>query len=183
MTNKQDLLSEVIKPKVVKKVAKPTTSSRAAKAIEEGDPQKAIDQLSPKQLRFVEEYVKDRNGSAAVIRAGYDTVHPEKMAYQLKQHAAIKLAIETYTAELRPIGINTDFVLEKLVSIAAKADAENNHNAALRAYELIAKHLGMFIERKEISGPDGDAIELRKTQEAADSFTRTVLALAGDDDK
>ncbi len=41
--------------------------------------------LTPKQLRFVAEYLVDLNGTQAAIRAGYSAKTAEQMAYQLLQ--------------------------------------------------------------------------------------------------
>jgi hypothetical protein len=41
----------------------------------------------------------------------------------------------------------------------------------------MARALGMFIERKEISGPNGDAIRYQQVQEAADAFTSAINGL------
>ncbi len=49
--------------------------------------------LTPKQLRFVAEYLVDLNGTQAAIRAGYSAKTAEQMAYQLLQKTSVKKAI------------------------------------------------------------------------------------------
>jgi len=170
---------ELVAEKPAKRKTGPYTSKKALKAIEEGKPAEEVAQtLSELQWNFVREYIKDRNATQAVNRAGYNTKYPDKMGSNLLRNKAVNMAIEALMAErnLSP-GVTTDYVLNKLVRTLEKAEREGNHNIVLRATELIAKHLGMFIERKEISGPDGDAIEFRKTQEAAEQFTNNILSL------
>lgn len=49
--------------------------------------------LTPKQQRFVVEYLVDLNGTQAAIRAGYSAKTAEQMAYQLLQKTSVKKAI------------------------------------------------------------------------------------------
>jgi hypothetical protein len=56
------------------------------------------------------------------------------------------------------------------------AEESGNLTAMLRASELLAKHLGMFIDRQEISGPGGAEIEIKqqKIKEKADDFINLI---------
>lgn len=54
---------------------------------------RADQKLTLKQLRFVEEYLVDLNGTQAAIRAGYSAKTAEQMAYQLLQKTSVKKAI------------------------------------------------------------------------------------------
>jgi phage terminase small subunit len=47
-----------------------------------------------------------------------------------------------------------------------------------KALENVARHLGMFKERVEHSGPNGSAIQVEQVQADAESFTRTILSLS-----
>ena len=74
--------------------------------------------------------------------------------------------------------VTADYVLEKLVAIVEETE-KGNPNAALRGLELLGKHLGLYKDRQEISGPDGGAIQTeQKTQEHAADFTRKLSRLA-----
>jgi hypothetical protein len=55
----------------------------------------------------------------------------------------------------------------------------------LRAIEMAMKHKGMFVERTEITGKDGDAIriEQQRVEEEAQSFTETLKMLRDRADK
>lgn len=147
-------------------------------ALDAGNIQEVVNNLTVKQRRFVEEYLVDFDGAAAVLRAGYDTRHPRSQASELLRNPAIKAAIDFITVEradehtLKP-----DYVINKIRRTIEKADSDNNHSAVLRGCELLARHLGMFIERTEISGPNGDAIKLQQVQEAADAFTSAIAGL------
>jgi hypothetical protein len=141
----------------------------------------SLDKLSVKQRLFVEAYLDPRNefnGAAAILKAGYKTNHPEKMSFQLRNNPAVKAAIDEYTAtRAKEYNIKPEYVLRKITKTIEKAEDDNNHNAVLRGCELLARHLGMFIERQEISGPNGDAIKYEQVREAADAFTSSIASL------
>jgi len=42
------------------------------------------------------------------------------------------------------------------------------HTGANKSLELLGKHLGLFVERKEISGPNGDPIQAKVAVIAAE---------------
>jgi phage terminase small subunit len=148
------------------------------RALAAGNVQEVIDNLTVKQRRFVEEYLIDFNGAAAVLRAGYNCKYPNRLASQMLNHPGIKAAIDQVTLERASDSvIKPDYVINKITRTIEKADAENNHSAVLRGCELLARHLGMFIERQEISGPNGDAIKIKQVQDAADAFTSAIAGL------
>ena len=147
-------------------------------ALDAGNVQEVIDNLTVKQRRFVEEYLVDFNGSAAVLRAGYTTKWPVRLAHEMLKHPGIRAAIDAITLERAGESvIKPDYVFQKITSTIEKAERDNNHSAVLRGCELLARAMGMFIERKEISGPNGDAIQIKQVQDAADAFTSAIAGL------
>lgn len=154
-------------------------SVKQQKAIDSGNLQSVIDSLSDKTKRFCEEYLVDMNGTQAVLRAGYQTKYPNRVAFQLLENAAVRIAIDALRAErTKNSDVTKDFVLAQIVRTMRAAESDSNHNAVLRATELLAKHLGMFVERTEISGPDGGAIEHKKIEEDVADFTRSITRLS-----
>jgi phage terminase small subunit len=122
--------------------------------------------LTPKQELFVAEYCKDYNGSAAAIRAGYSEKTARQIAAELLTKHDIKKVIMANKEEVKEnIKIDAAWVLQKWFEIANRCtqsepvlNKEGNPigewkfepNAANRSLELIAKHIGMFIERQHI---------------------------------
>jgi len=155
-------------------------SKKMQAAIATGDPQQIIDILTPKQRMFCEEFTKDLNASQAAIRAGYDTEFPNRIGNQLMSNPGIKIAVDALLLQKSNNNdVTKDYVLRKIVAQVEKADTNNNPSAALRGLELLAKHLGMFIERKEISGPDGAAIAYeQKVKEDAADLESAIARLA-----
>lgn len=135
--------------------------------------------LTPKMSRFVEEYLISSNASEAVLLAGYKTRNPNRMGSELLRHPLVKEAIDKAKDERRErVILSQDFVINKLIDIVQKTE-DGNPTAALRGLELLGKHLGLYKERQEISGPDGEAIQMeQKVQENVQDFTRKLARLA-----
>jgi phage terminase small subunit len=148
------------------------------KKLDEGDIQGVIDNLTPRMRLFAEEYLHDFNGSAAVVRAGYNTKYPNRVASQLLDHPGIKAAIDQITLQRASKSVlKPDYVVKKITKTIERAEQDGNHGAVLRGCELLARPLGMFIERTEISGPNGDAIKYKEVKDAADAFTSAISGL------
>lgn len=148
-----------------------------AKALEDGNLQAVIDCLTDKQKSFVEEYLVDLNGLQAVIRSGYKTNNPNRMANQLLKNPGVRFAIDGLKAKrAENSDVTSDYVLKNIKEIVEK-QKEDNPNAALRGLEALAKHLGMFIDRQEISGKDGEAIQFEKVKQDADELSSAITSL------
>lgn len=133
--------------------------------------------LTPKQERFVEEYLVDLNGSAAARRAGYSEKTSGPIAQQLLAKTSIQEAIAARRAERSErIGITADEVvmmIRRQYEINArcyeKVDFEGNPvvdpmgrpillqvdaTAANKALDMLMKHTGGYERdnRRELSG-------------------------------
>lgn len=156
---------------------KPTVQA----ALDAGNIQEVIDNLTVRQRRFVEEYLVDFNGAAAVDRAGYNTKYPSRLACEMLAHPGIKAAIDQLTLErAKDVTIKPEYVMKKIQRTLERAEADGNHTAVLRACELMARAMGMFIERQELTGKDGGPLEIetRRVAEEAQQFTNTLKRLA-----
>lgn len=155
-------------------------SKALAEAIEAQDGKAAFEALPEKRQLWCQEFLKDLNASRATIRAGYKTAHPNKMGTQIKNNEGVKLALSYLQQERQEqMAIDANFVIQKILKSIDRAEAKENEQAVLRGAELLAKHLGMFIEKTEISGPDGDAIRMQqKVQEDVRDFTSAISRLA-----
>lgn len=135
--------------------------------------------LTTLQKRFIDEYLVDYNGSAAVLRAGYKTKNPKQQATENLNHPLVRRYIDERLEEKRQkCELSGEYVIQNLIEIAEQTK-NGNPTAALRALELLGKNLGLFKERQEISGPDGGAIEMeQKVKENVADFTRKLARLA-----
>lgn len=75
--------------------------------------------LTPRQERFVEEYLVDMNGTQAAIRAGYSARTANEQASRLLANASVSEAVARAKAERSArIGLTQDRVIEELAAIA-----------------------------------------------------------------
>lgn len=128
-----------------------------------------------KQKRFVDEYLKDLNASAAARRAGYSVKTADRIGPELLGKTCVsKLIAERIQKRQQRTGITQDFVLTNLKEIVQRsmqhegAD-EYDPRAAAKALELLGKHLGMFTDKIKVEGEltvSGILDELIKRKEA-----------------
>jgi len=158
-----------------------TLSPALLKAMEAEDGEAILDALTEKQRLFCYEYLIDLNASQACLRAGYETVHPEKMGSQVRNHPGVKAALAYLQKErLDKNMVDSNFVLDKIIKSIGRAEKRGNEAAVLRGAELLARHLGMFVDRQEISGPNGEAIHVKEEQvrQNVEQFKSKLASLA-----
>jgi phage terminase small subunit len=135
-------------------------------------------ELTAKMVGFVDLYMVHQNGTKAAELSAYKTDNPSRLARRLLAHPLIIAEIKRRT-EIRSIKmeIKADYIVNKLTQIID--DAEEKTGDRLRAIELAGKTIGIFKERQEISGPDGEAIRTEQvTKENADAFSSRISGLA-----
>lgn len=135
--------------------------------------------LSAKMALFVSEYLVDLNGSKAVLRAGYKTINPNRVATELLRHPLVIREIDKRNEKReKRLELSADYVIQKLIAIVDETET-GNPQAALRGLELLGKHLGLYRDRTEISGPDGNAIEMeQRVKEDVADFTSKLARLS-----
>lgn len=108
----------------------------------------ALPKLTPKQARFVHEYLVDLNATQAAIRAGYKEKNAAQTGAENLRKPQIQQALqEAREAREKASMITAEWVLKEISKIA-----ENEEEAArdrLKALELIGKHLGMWEKRQD----------------------------------
>ena len=142
--------------------------------------------LTPKQQRFVDEYIIDLNGRQAAIRTGYAERSAEVTASRLLSNANISLAInKALAARSQRTEITADYVLSTILETVERCkqaapvldktgkqmmveteDGEMapaytfDSKAVLRGCELLGKHLALFTDKHELTGKDGGPVEV-----------------------
>jgi phage terminase small subunit len=107
-------------------------------------------ELTPKQRRFVDEFLLDLNATQAAVRAGYKPDHARQMGAENLSKPVIADAIATaQLARSERVQITQDEVLRGLHREATWTGEGSSHSARVAAWGLIAKHLGMFDRRQE----------------------------------
>lgn len=136
--------------------------------------------MTPKQQRFVEEYLIDLNATQAAIRAGYSEATANEQGSRLLANVSVAEAIAAAQGQRsQRTEITADYVLSNLTEIVERCmqrapvmvrqgremvqevDDEGRHvwtfnaNGANKSLELLGKHLGMFKESVNITGAIG----------------------------
>jgi len=130
--------------------------------------------MTPRQSRFVDEYLCDLVASKAAIRAGYSLRRASEIGYQLLQKTTVQEAIsKRMNARALRTGITQDKVLFDLEAVKQDAMSKTidkagnvvmaSHAAALRALELQGRHLGMWKDRLAVTGEVSIADAIRKS--------------------
>ena len=109
--------------------------------------------LTPKQQRFVDEYLVDLNATQAAIRAGYSEHTAEVQGCRLLSKAKVREAVEAaLKVRSKRTEIDQDWVLSELQNVHTAAMGDNNLSAANKSLELLGRHLGIFTDNLKLSG-------------------------------
>jgi len=111
--------------------------------------------LTPKQATFVQEYLKDLNGTQAAIRAGYSKKTANEQAARLLANASVQAAVTKGREKLAAKAeVTAERVLNGLLAEATADDGPTCKTARVKAWELLGKHLGLMTDRSkvEVSG-------------------------------
>lgn len=129
-------------------------------------------ELTPKQSRFVEEYLRDLNGSAAAKRAGYGKTDDSSRRYAIellhKPHLA-QVIDEAMQRRAERVEVKTDDVLRELLRIAmtdpAEAFAENGAFKPLHEMPISLRRTISSIETDELfDGSGKDRVRIGVTR-------------------
>ncbi|GFE62874.1 terminase small subunit [Geobacter sp. AOG2] len=120
--------------------------------------------LNKKQLLFVNEYLVDLNATQAALRAGYSPRRAgstgSELLHQPEVGAAIRQALTTRSKKPQ---VSSEDIIRSIVEIRSKAVTRGSLTQALKANELLGKHLKLFTDRVEHAGTEG-AVELSDTE-------------------
>lgn len=159
--------------------------------------------LSPKQQRFVDEYMIDLNAKQAAIRAGYSERTAEQGAAQLLRNIKVLEQVRlAQAAKAKRNELNADEVLNDLrelrdmcmgrkpVKISQKQKDEDGNvfyeeveitqfdaNGANRSLELLGKHLSLWTEKIDLNvGVSDDVLEKMAQMEEQSRQQSIILA-------
>ena len=134
-----------------------------------------MSRLTSKQEAFCREFLVDLCGTRAAVRAGYAESGARTEGARLLAKANIQAHIAELQAERsRRTDIKADDVLRRLAREADAGDLAEPNSARIRAIELLGKHVGMFVDRKQIAikplelWTEEDIITFFGSEEAAD---------------
>ena len=117
--------------------------------------------LTPKQQRFVEEYLIALNATQSAIRAGYS----EKTAQEIGSENLSKPMVAKAIAEAQEklsnkAQVTVEMVVQGLLNEAKDLSEGSTQSARVSAWAHLGKHLGMFKDKIEHTGANGGPIDL-----------------------
>jgi phage terminase small subunit len=153
--------------------------------------------LTKKQQAFVREYLVDLNATQAAIRAGYSEKTAYSIGHEILNKPEIALAIQSAVEErAERTEVSQDFVIENLTEVVERCmqrapvlirrgrelvqlvDDEDRDvwrfdaQGAVSALNLLGKHMGMFVNRHELTGKDGGPMDVAVTRRVVPASNR-----------
>jgi|SRR6188768_577143 len=130
--------------------------------------------LTPKQEKFCQCIIKGMNQSDAYRSAyevGVDT-KPEcvnQQAYELMQGLDISLRIEHLRKPIAErVGRTLEQHIARLMELSKHGESLDKVEASIKAEELVGKVLGYYVNKTELTGRNGGAIEHKVVREIID---------------
>jgi len=123
--------------------------------------------MTPSEEMFVKEYLIDLNATRACIRAGYNPRSARTQGSRLlRDNPEIVKAVQAeMDRRAKKTRITAERVLEGIARIADAAERAEKYNEALKAFELLGKHLKLFTDKIELSGTVSLAERLKAARE------------------
>lgn len=130
--------------------------------------------FTPKQQRFIEEYLVDLNATQAAIRAGYSAKTAAEQASRLLTNVKVAAAVAEARAALTArTEITQDTVLKGFYREANYFGDGASHSARVSAFGGLAKVLGLETQKHEHAGPGGGAIPNKYTIEFVNAASQS----------
>ncbi len=109
--------------------------------------------MTPKQKRFVQEFLLDLSATAAAHRAGYSERTAKQQGSRLLTNVDVQAAIaEAQEARAKRTGLAQDAVVQGLLREAEFTGEGSSHAARVSAWAHLGRHLGMFQDKATVSG-------------------------------
>ena len=139
--------------------------------------------MNAKQAEFCLQYIVDLNATQAAIRAGYSENGASVTGTRLLANPSIRERVgELQAAKAEETEITAEYVLRGIRNIAETADRESD---SLKAFELLGRYLGLWIDRKQMHAvvEHVQARPVEDAERAALDVLNTILLEQDDDNK
>ena len=136
--------------------------------------------MNAKQAAFVQEYLIDRNGAGAAVRAGYSQRTARQIAHKLLTKPDVAAAVAAGEAQIaRGAAITRQKVLDGLQEAIELARARLDPSAMIRGWATLAKLCGYYsAERHEVRiSAEGLALH-RELEQLSDAELLALVAKA-----
>ncbi|MCO7469502.1 terminase small subunit [Stenotrophomonas maltophilia] len=112
--------------------------------------------LTPKQQRFVQEYLQDHNGTQAAIRTGYSAKTAKQQGSRLLAEPRIQAAVRAGQKKVaKKAEVTVDSLMAELEQARKLALKEKQASAAVTATMGKGKLAGLLVEKHKHSGAIG----------------------------
>jgi len=134
--------------------------------------------MTPKQVRFVQEYAVDGNGAAAAVRAGYAPGSAKVTACRLLTQPNVREALAVSQREVADrLELDRQRVLAGLMEAVETARAQADPHALIRAWSEIGKMCGFYApERKSVEVSTVTSARMRAELDALSDAELLALA-------
>lgn len=120
-----------------------------------------------KRKRFAREYTKDLKGAEALVRAGFNPKNRNvaaSMAAKLKAEPEVAAEIERLEKKnLEKLELTSEMVLRELKDVGL-TPTEVKGPEKVKALQLLAQHLGLLINKLELTGKNGGPVEVQSVK-------------------
>jgi phage terminase small subunit len=142
--------------------------------------------LTPRQERFIQEYLVDLNGTQAAIRAGYSEHTATAIGWELLRNPEVEAAIaEAKNARSARTAITADDVLREFTKVG-RSDVRKlfTPEGALKPIHQLdddtaAAISSIEVVTKRIPGPDGEPVKVEYTHKVRTYDKIAALTQAG----
>ena len=113
-------------------------------------------ELTAKQLSFCLNYIKHFNASQAALDAGYSKINYGHIGWELLQKTTIQQKLQELTAkQAEKAEITVEWVIQELKQLYTRCQSSLTSKGAIagatKQLELLGKHIGMWIDRSELT--------------------------------
>ncbi|HDS1139592.1 TPA: terminase small subunit [Stenotrophomonas maltophilia] len=135
--------------------------------------------LTPKQQRFVQEYLQDHNGTQAAIRAGYSESTARQQGSRLLTEPRIQAAVRAGQQKVaKKAEVTIDSLMAELEQARKLALKEKQASAAVTATMGKGKLAGLLVEKHKHSGAIGTYDLKNLSDDDLDRLEQILGALA-----
>ena len=119
---------------------------------------------NPKHELFAAKVAAGVSLTEAAKAAGFSELRAAAQGSLMARRPAISARIRELRGEItqesvRSCGLDRSWVMQQLQELAIEARASGKYQSAVSAVTTIGKELGMFVEKTEVSGPDGGPVQ------------------------
>ncbi len=135
--------------------------------------------LSKRRAVFVAEYLLDLNATRAAIRAGYSERTAQEQSSRLLSSVMVQQEIqkrmEKRAAKVELKAEEVIVTIRETITRCKKSGKQFNPHAILKGCELLGRHLKLFTDRTETSGPNGGPIPIEMKGKSLAELAAEIL--------